>query len=118
MPDAHQPDGVDAPRRDQIPLVGAHIGQGRRAPGSHADVVQPRRRVQLIDDGVEAPSARHLPPTPFPPCQERWVGSFVISQSRKPLGLLVWTYVRPGPVSLTTRPSPPRIVDFQPPTFC
>ena len=50
--------------------------------------------------------------------QERCVGSFGTSQLMKSVGLRVWMYTRPGPVSLTTRPSPPNTVDFQLPAFC
>ena len=66
LPHAHQPHGVDARRRHPVPLGGGDVGERRRDAGPLADVVEPRRRVQLVDDRVGRP-ARLMAPVPGRP---------------------------------------------------
>ena len=55
LPHAHQPHGVDAGRRHLVPLGGGDVGERRRDAGPLADVVEPGRRVELVDDRVGRP---------------------------------------------------------------
>ncbi len=52
FPHAHQPHRVDTRWRDLVPLGRGDVGERRTDPGAAADVVEPGRGVQFVDDRV------------------------------------------------------------------
>ena len=56
FPNAHQPHGVDSGWRHLVPFLGRDISEGGGvSTGALADIVEPCRRVQLVDHGICLP---------------------------------------------------------------
>ena len=55
LPDAHEPDGVEALRGDRIPLLFRDCGEIHASLVPAAQIIEPRPCVHLIDDGMPGP---------------------------------------------------------------